>query len=363
MADAPEKEEKTEEASPKRLSEAREKGQVAFSTEMMAATGLLGALLSFVVAGPGLLQASGDNVVNGIGLVGAMGTGDLDQGDYISLLRGGADAVMMPFVWLVLPMFLVALLIGYAQVGGVKFAPQAIAPKWNKLDPIAGVKRLFGAKAWMRTGMALLKLVLLAVTVILVVWEDVLLVGNLAGGDMGPLMKAVIGVIGKAIIAAIIVVITLATFDLLFQRSQHMKEMRMTKKEVKDEHKSNEGDPMVKARIRQVQREMAGQRMMEEVPDATVVVTNPTHFAVALRYDQDGGKAPLVVAKGVDEMAQRIKSVARDAEVLLYEDPPLARALHRSCEIGDEVPEDLFQAVAGVLAYVYRVQGGAPVTA
>ena len=120
---------------------------------------------------------------------------------------------------------------------------------------------------------------------------------------------------------------------------------------------------MVKARIRQVQREVASQRMMDEVPDATVVVTNPTHFAVALRYDPNGAGAPRVVAKGVDEVAQRIKAVAREHGVLVHEAPPLARALHRTCELGDEVPEDLFQAVAGVLAYVYRVQGGTPVPA
>jgi flagellar biosynthesis protein FlhB len=177
---------------------------------------------------------------------------------------------------------------------------------------------------------------------------------------LGPALVAIGRIVSRAAVAGVIVITLLALFDLWFQRAQHAKEMKMSKKELRDEHKSSEGDPMVKARIRQVQREVASQRMMEEVPNATVVVTNPTHFAVALRYTSEEGGAPRVVAKGVDEIARKIKDVAREAGVLVYEDPPLARALHRGCQIGDEVPEELFQAVAGVLAYVYRVQGGAP---
>lgn len=131
----------------------------------------------------------------------------------------------------------------------------------------------------------------------------------------------------------------------------------MSKKEIKDEHKNAEGDPQVKARIRQVQREVASRRMMDDVPDATVVVMNPTHYAVALRYEDGSDAAPRVVAKGLDLVALRIRDVADAAGVMVVEEPPLARALHRSCEIGDPVPEDLFEAVAKLLAYVYRVQG------
>jgi len=177
------------------------------------------------------------------------------------------------------------------------------------------------------------------------------------------LMVAVGALVRRAAITGVLAVLVLAIFDFWFQRAQFSKDMRMSRKEIKDEHKSSDGDPMVKARIRQVQRESASRRMMDDVPDATVVVTNPTHFAVALSYDSQGAGAPRVVAKGVDSLARRIKDVAREAGVLVYEDPPLARGLHRSCEIGAEIPEDLFKAVAGVLAYVYRVQGGTPATA
>ena len=363
MADGPEKDEKTEDATPKRLADAREKGQVAFSTEVMSAATLVAGLLAFAVAGPNLAATAGSEVAGGLNRVGELGAVELDPEAFAALLRATIESILPAVLALVLPVVLLAAIVGFAQVGGVRLAPKAIEPKPNKLDPIQGAKRMFGAKAWTRTGMALAKLVALAITVLLVVWKDIVRVGNLAGADLGPVLSAVGVLATKAAIAGVLAILALSLFDLWFQRAQFAKEMRMSKKEVKDEHKSSEGDPMVKARIHQVQREVAGRRMMEEVPDATVVVTNPTHFAVALRYDEDGLGAPRIVAKGVDEVAQRIKSVAREHGVLVYEDPPLARALHRSCELGDEVPEDLFQAVAGVLAYVYRVQGGAPITA
>ena len=159
--------------------------------------------------------------------------------------------------------------------------------------------------------------------------------------------------------AAVLTVVALAVIDLVYQRFQHKQDMRMTRKEVRDEQKNTDGDPQVKARIRRVQREMASRRMMQDVPDATVVITNPEHYAVALQYSEGGGSAPRVVAKGVDEVAQRIKAVAREHGVFLFENPPLARALHRQAEIGDPIPEGLYQAVANVLAYVFRVQGRA----
>ena len=363
MAEGPEKDEKTEEATARRLEEAREKGQVAFSTELMSATTLVAGLITFALAGPGLAEAAGSSVASGVSRIGDLGVAELDTFAFTALLRGTVEDVLPALLTLILPVVTLAVVIGFAQVGGVRFAPKAVALQPNKLDPIKGAKRMFGAKAWARTGMALAKLLVLAVTVLLVTWEDVLRVGSLAGADLGPVLSALVALGCRAAIAGVLAILALAIFDLWFQRLQFGKEMRMSKKEIKDEHKNTEGDPMTKARIRQIQREAASKRMMADVPDATVVVTNPTHFAVALQYEPDGTGAPRVVAKGVDEVAQRIKQVARDAGVLVHEAPPLARALHRTCEIGDEVPEDLFQAVAGVLAYVYRLQGGTPAPA
>ncbi len=363
MADGPEKDEKTEEATAKRLNEAREEGQVPFSSEIMSAATLVAGLLAFVTVGPRLAQAAGAGVAGGLARVGDLGPAELDDHSFVALLRGAVQGVLPTLLMLILPVVILAAVIGLAQVGGLRLSPKAVQPKPNKLDPIAGLKRMFSVTAWTRTGLAALKLIALGTTVVLVTWKDILRVGNLAGGDLGPVVRAIGFLASKVAIAGVLAILALSIFDLWFQRTQFAKDMRMSKKEIKDENKSTEGDPMVKARIRQIQREVASRRMMEAVPDATVVVTNPTHFAVALDYDDQSSGAPRVVAKGVDQVAQRIKSVAREAGVLIYEDPPLARALHRSCDIGDEVPEDLFAAVAGVLAYVYRVQGKAPLTA
>jgi flagellar biosynthetic protein FlhB len=184
-------------------------------------------------------------------------------------------------------------------------------------------------------------------------------IAALADMELGPALAALGHIALRCAASAIAVVIALALIDVFFQRLQLERDLRMTKQEVRDEMKSTEGDPHIKSRIRQVQREFARRRMMSDVPKATVVVTNPTHYSVALRYDREESRrhAPRVVAKGVDLVALKIREVAREAGVIVYEAPPLARALHANCEIGDEVPVELYQAVANVLAYVYRVQG------
>jgi flagellar biosynthetic protein FlhB len=197
-----------------------------------------------------------------------------------------------------------------------------------------------------------------------VAWRELPRIAALSGADTGPLLAGLARVGVRCAAAALVAIALLAVLDYLFQRFQHERDLRMSKKELRDELKNTEGDPQLKARIRQVQRELARSRMMAEVPKATVVVTNPTHYAVALRYDRDadhaGGRAPRVVAKGIDHVAARIRELAREAGIPCYEDPPLARALHARVELGQEIPESFYQAVAGVLAYVYRVREAGP---
>lgn len=361
MADQPEKYEKTEPASHKRLEDARERGQVAFSSEVMVAATLLAGGAALLIGGPSLATAAGSLVVQSGSLMAAYGSKTLAVPDYAALLGGAARSVLPGFLGLVLPVFAVAGLVGYAQTGGFRVAPKAVTFDPGKIDPIKGLKRIFSMRAVIRAGLSATKITVILVAVVAVAWNDLLRVGRMAGDDLGPVLVAVGRLLLRAGIVGVLVVIALSVFDLWFQRRQFARDQMMTKKEVRDEHKSTEGDPLVKSRIRALQREVASRRMMADVPDATVVVTNPTHFAVALRYQAEHGDAPRVVAKGVDALAERIRAVAGEAGVLLYEDPPLARALHRQCEIGDEIPEDLFQAVAGVLAFVYRVQG-TPVT-
>ena len=225
-------------------------------------------------------------------------------------------------------------------------------------DPFKGLQRLFSLRSVVRTLLSAAKITVIIAAMGAVGLGHVESLGRLAGGDTGPVLLAIGHVLLRCVAAGVLAVLVLALADALFQRYQHEVDLRMTRKEIKDELKATDGDPHVKSRIRQVQRDLARRRMMSEVPKATVVVTNPTHFAVALRYDRDQERgAPWVVAKGVDRIALRIREVAREAGVPCYEDPPLARALHAAVEIGQPIPEELFQAVAGVLAYVYRMRG------
>jgi flagellar biosynthetic protein FlhB len=230
-----------------------------------------------------------------------------------------------------------------------------------------GWSKVFSSRGVVRTATSFTKTLLVTAATTWMAWHDVPKIAALAGSELGPVLAAMGTVFTHCALAALIAIVLIAAFDLFYQRWQHGRDLRMSRKDIQEEMKSTDGDPQVKARIRTIQREMARRRMMSEVPKATVVITNPTHFAVALRYDREGdearGKAPILVAKGVDDVAQKIKAVAREAGVPLHEDVPLARALHAQVEIGQEIPEALFQAVAGVLAYVYRIQGRATVGA
>ncbi len=265
---------------------------------------------------------------------------------------------------LIVPLFAVGLLACYGQVGFL-ITPKALAWDPARLDPFKGFGRVFGKRGGMRTLMALVKILAITITVALVAWGQVGHLAALTGSELGPIMAAMGAVTLRCTSAALAAILALALADLFWQRFQYERDMRMSKKELRDEAKSTEGDPHIKSKIRQLQREMAQSRMMADVPKATVVVTNPTHFAVALRYERDESEqlrgrrrhaAPYVVAKGADHVAQRIKAVARENDVPCIEDVPLARALHAQVEIGEEVPEQLFQAVATVLAHVYRMQ-------
>ena len=361
MADNVEKDQKTEDATPRRRQEAREQGQVPMSSEFVAAMLLVGWMGAFMFAGGILGEDVGRTVSAGIERIATLGTGDITVSEAARVLAGiGRDGAGTLAIFIG-PMMLLGMLVGYGQVG-FGITPKAVAFDLAKLNPAKGVGRLFSLRSVVRTGMATAKIILIAAVMIGIASTQLGDIANLTGSDIGPMMRAVGHVVLRCAAGAILTVLVISLIDLAYQRYQHERDLKMSKQEVKDDMKNSEGDPHLKARIRAVQRELASRRMMEDVPTATVVVTNPTHYAVALLYERDGdgesgGSTPRVVAKGVDEVAQRIKQVARENEVLCYEDVPLARALHAQCEIGDEIPVDLFQAVASVLAYVYRVQG------
>ncbi|MTI63153.1 flagellar biosynthesis protein FlhB [Methylophaga sp.] len=351
--------EKTEEPTGKRLEEAREKGQVPRSREL---TTVLVMILSAVT-----LFFVGENIVADLGEVMALS---------FSLTRKqlfDTDAMVNTFiqsieimafdVGIFLAVTLVAALAAPALIGGWNFSGQAMAPKGERMSPIKGLKRIFGPQGLIELAKALGKFILVGVISTAILWgirDQLLTLGRqeveVAMADLGYLTLWVF----LAITASLILI---ALIDVPFQLWNHNRQLRMTKQEVKDEMKDSEGNPEVKGRIRRLQVQMSQQRMMQDIPSADVVITNPTHYAVALKYDQTKTGAPVVVAKGADLISQQIRMVAEHNEVPILSAPPLTRAVYYSTEIGDEIPSGLYIAVAQVLAFVfqlrrYRKQGG-----
>lgn len=347
---------KTEDATAKRLSDARSKGQVAMSTEFIAGLMLMATIGSMLVLGKVLTGSAGQLLAGSFDRMSALAIEELTPGDFSALMSNSIQGMAASLATLLVPVLLVGFVAGYGQVG-FQISPKAVGLDLNKINPASGAKKVFGARGAVRTGLGILKVILIGTTIITVAFWQLPTISVVVGTDARQVVRAIGHVFLIAATAGAIVIVALSLIDFVYQRYQHAKDMKMSKKEVRDEAKNSEGDPQVKARIRQVQRELAMSRMMEDVPDATVVITNPTHYAVALRYDDGRDAAPTVVAKGLDEVALRIRALATESDVMIVEEPPLARALHRSCEIGDVVPENLFEAVAKVLAYVYRMEG------
>lgn len=361
MGEFDDKDQKTEEATPKRRSEARDEGQVAQSTELIAAVGLCMGAFTMVLAGSQLLETLAEGAVRTFAALPELGTGSITVPIGERVLEESLTSVLGSLALVTLPAIVVSACFGYLQVG-FKIAPKSIQPKLSKFDLVKGAKKFVSPRSVMRTVLSALKVILITTVVVLIAYHNIERVIRVSDNELGPLLVAAGQVALRCVIGALVVILLLALVDLAFQRYQHEKDLRMTKKEVKEEQKQQEGDPHVKARIRQVQRELSSQRMIADVPEATVVVTNPTHYAVALRYERDHEEramAPIVLAKGVDHLAERIKAVARDANVICYEDVPLARALYAEAEVGEEIPEDLYGAVATVLGYVYRLRDSA----
>ncbi len=361
MAESQDKEQRTEEATPRRREEARDKGQVAVSTELTAALGLAAGMGALLIGGGGLVHGLGRLIAESLARIGPAARFDFGVEQAAGIVRSSFESVGWALCMVVLPTTACVALAGYAQVG-FRVAPKAIEPDPSKVDPIKGFRRLFGMRAVVRTGFAGLKVLAISLTMGLIAWQQLGDVVRLGNGELGPLLLGLGRVALLCTAGALVAIVAIGLIDLFFQRHQHEKDLRMTRQELKDEHRLTEGDPHIRSRVRQLQREMATRRLMSDVPKATVVVTNPTHYAVALKYERDAAGralqgAPLVVAKGKGHVAQRIKQVAAEADVLLYEDVPLARSLYAKVDLGQEIPEELYAAVATVLAHVFRLQG------
>jgi flagellar biosynthetic protein FlhB len=352
MADDPG--EKTEDPTAHKLRKARERGQVGKSQDfgavvMMAGAALLVAALGLLATG--LISAMMRDVMAG----GAPGHPTIAE-DVNRLLRWVGVRMGLILVPTMLIMFAVALFSQLVQVGW-SISPEAIVPKLDRLNPISGAKRIFGPKGAVKLLMDVVKLTLVVIVVAFVLARWIPALGSmpLMGVRTATIMS--LRAIAELAIWMLAVLLVIGLVDLKYQKWQHKSDNRMTKQEVKEEQKSMDGDPEMRQRRARVAREIASQRVQRDVPKADVVVTNPTHFSVAIRYDANEMAAPVVVAKGADYVALKIREVARTHGVPVVERPPLARALYRGVEVGQTISAEHYEAVAEVLAYVYRLEG------
>lgn len=350
--DAPDRSSQTEDPTQKKLDEAHRKGDVVKSQEVTNWFMLAGSALMLAALAPGVGASLGQNL--GLLLANA---GQMDIGS------GGLEDVIFGLVGTVLMVALTPLLLlaGFAIAGNlVQHRPvltlEPIKPKFSKISPIAGFKRLFSAEALVNFAKGLAKLALVSAVLWFVLLPEQNRLEDLVTGDPTALLPAFVA-LGLKIFGAVLAVVTvIAIADYAWQRHRWWQRQKMTVREMRDEYKQSEGDPHIKGKIRQIRNERSRKRMMAQVPDATVVITNPTHYAVALKYER-GMAAPLCLAKGADEVALRIRSVARAHDVPVVENPPLARALFASVEVDDTIPAEHFKAVAQVIGYVMRLSG------
>ncbi len=344
--------ERTEEPTSKKIDEARKKGQIARSKELGTTFVLIFSAIALLMYGPGIAK----------GLYNLMGR-------MLTLNRNETyDTTKMFAVWgsafseLVFPMamfvFVVALagIIGNTLLGGFNFSWEAASPKPSKMSPMKGLKRMFGAQAGIELVKAILKFSLVAGFAILLIQGYFYEILHLSIESPPQSIVHALEILAWMFLALSCTLVIISAIDAPYQSYNHHKQLKMTLQEVKDEYKNSEGDPMIKGRIRRMQREMSQRRMMQDVPDADVVVTNPTHYSVALKYDTEKAGAPMVIAKGVDELAMQIRKVAIGNDVPIVESPALTRSLYHTTEVGDQIPEQLFTAVAQVLAYVFQLK-------
>lgn len=348
---------KTEEATPKKLEDARKEGQVAKSREVGMGFSLLAAFVLLKVyvgaLGERFLLTYQNTYIRIPEFVGTEGT--YDASSFMQMMRDG----IVEMVIMMLPFFAVGFMVAFvSDVVQVKwkFTAKPLKPKFSKMNPLKGVKKIISAQSLFELLKAVVKVIFIVLLAYQTIKDKILILYSLYDMSM---MKA-LGTIGTVVtdlgikISAFYLVV--AAVDFVYQKMKFKKDMRMSKQEVKDEYKNAEGDPQIKSQIKQRMRQASQRRMMQSVPEADVVITNPTHFAVALKYDADSGKAPVVVAKGEDFLAQRIKDMARENGVEIVENKPLARMLYHNVELGEEIPPELYQAVAEVLAYVYGLK-------
>lgn len=350
MADDQDKSQKTEQPTQKKLDDARKKGDAVRSQDVPIWFMMLGIALLIAASGP--LMSMIARPLRSL----------IDHPHAFRLEDGGAMRLTEALIWAIAPVAAIVFgVLGFTALSGhliqnrPAWTAEKMKPKLSKLNPLEGFKRMFGPQGWMNLFKSILKLVAIAGALAYAVWPNLSLFERAGAMEILMLTGMLQQLAGRLLIAALVVVGIIAAIDYLFQKQQFDERMKMSRQEIKDEHKQSEGDPQVKAKIRQLRQQKSQQRMMAAVPDATVIITNPTHYSIALRYD-DGTPAPVCVAKGVDELALRIREVADEHDIPMVENPPLARALYANIEIDEVIPREHYEAVAKIISFVMRTK-------
>lgn len=344
---------KTEEPTPKKLDDARKKGQVAISREINNWVMLLAGTIVVLGMGPAMMHDFAvlfRTYIENSHIMPAMpgGMGFAAAQVFLEVLK----ILALPLIFLIIAAFVGP----FVQVGPL-FAPEIIKPDIGKISPIKGFSRLFSMKSVMEFVKGILKISIISVVGLMILkpfWGGI---DHMVGLPIPLMLVEIKSLVTRLLIGILVVLFIVAVLDLLYQRYEHYKKMRMTKQEIKDEYRQSEGDPHVKSKLRQLRQEKARARMMQAVPDADVVITNPTHYSVALKYDPDENEAPIVIAKGVDDLALRIRETAKEHDVIVMPNPPLARVLFDTVDIDQTVPAEHYKAVAEIISYVFRLKG------
>jgi len=351
MADT-DRHDQTEAATQKRLDEARERGQVPRSRDLSAAAVTLAGGLGLYNLG----QLIGGGLLEMVRAAFVLSSTPRDGSGYLLSALGGAATRAVVAVAPLLGLLLAAAVLAPLAIGGWNFSVGALQPRWERLDPIAGLQRMFSLHGVIELLKSLARFLVVALVAVLVLRSQYSQFAALAAEPTRSGIAHALTLAGTAFIALGGALAAIAVVDVPLALWQHNRTLRMSRDEIREETRDSEGSPEVRGRIRRTQQEFARRRMMSEVPRADVVITNPTHYAIALRYDEQRMRAPLVVAKGADLVALRIRELAREHAVPLLEAAPLARALHAGCELGDEIPARLYAVVAQVLTYVYQLR-------
>lgn len=353
MSDDQDDSQKTEDPTPKKLDDARRKGQVPLSREVNNWVMILAGTIVVLGLGPGMMEDMLRLLRTYFEQAHMMpvSPGGL-QFTVVEVFRQVLIIIALPLLFLMAAAFLGP----FIQIGPI-FAPEIIKMDLSKVSIFKGFSRLFSMKSVVEFVKGILKLAIVSTVGMLILMPFYQSIDHMVGLPVETASEEMKSLISRLLIGVLVVLFIIAAIDLVYQRYEHNKKMRMSKQELKDEYRQSEGDPHVKAKLRQLRQEKARGRMMQAVPTADVVITNPTHYSVALKYNPDENEAPIVVAKGVDDLALRIREVAKEHDIVIMPNPPLARVLFDTVEVDDMVPPDQYKAVAEIISYVFKLKG------